>query len=190
MKKTYNFAIITITILLSTIVSESHAQNFNELDKVPHDISYYRVNRVTPPLVKVVYGRPQKNDVEVFGNIVPYNKLWRTGANEATEIKFYKDVLFGETMVAAGTYVLVTIPGENEWEIILNSKLDVIGAFQYNPAYDIAKIKVPTSNAESLESFSIAFKNQEDNLQMVLGWDNIRVKIPPYFEEESVLVER
>ena len=190
MKKLYNYALITITLLCTLFVFESQAQNFNELDKVPHDISYYRVNRVTPPLIKVLYGRPQKKDQVVFGNIVPFDKVWRTGANEATEIKFYKDVLFGDTMVAAGSYVLVTIPGENEWEIILNSKLDVIGAFQYNPAYNIAKIKVPTSNAESLESFSIAFKNQGDNLQMVLGWDKTRVKVPLYFEEESVLVER
>ena len=190
MKKLYNYTLIIITLLLTLFVSKSQAQNFDELDKIPHDISYYRESRVTPPLVKVVYGRPQKNDAEVFGNIVPYNKIWRTGANEATEIKFYKDVLFGETMVAAGTYVLVTIPGKNEWEIILNSKLDVIGAFQYNPTFDVAKIKVPTSNAESLESFSIAFKNQGDNLQMVLGWDKTRVKIPLHFEEESVLVER
>lgn len=190
MKKLYNYTLIIFTLLLTLFVSKSQAQNFDELDKIPHDISYYRESRVTPPLVKVVYGRPQKNDAEVFGNIVPYNKIWRTGANEATEIKFYKDVLFGETMVAAGTYVLVTIPGKNEWEIILNSKLDVIGAFQYNPTFDVAKIKIPTCNAESLESFSIAFKNQGDNLQMVLGWDNIRVKIPLHFEEESVLVER
>lgn len=190
MKKTYNFTLIIVTVLLSLFVSESQAQNFKELDKVPHDISYYRENRVTPPLVKVLYGRPQKNGQEVFGNIIPFNKLWRTGANEATEIKFYKDVLFGETMVVAGTYVLLTIPGEKEWEIILNSRLDVIGAFQYNPSFDIAKIKVPVSSAETLESFSIAFKNSGENIQMVLGWDKTRVKIPLFFEEEATYVER
>ena len=190
MKKIYNFTIITITFLLTLFVSESQAQSFNELDKIPHDISYFRMSRVTPPLIKVLYGRPQKNGKEVFGKIVPFNKIWRTGANEATEIKFYKDVLFGDTMVAAGTYVLLTIPGKDEWEVILNSKLDVIGAFQYNPAFDVAKIKVPSCNAETLESFSIAFKNKGDNLQMVLGWDNTRVKIPLHFEEESVFVER
>ncbi|MDX5584965.1 MAG: DUF2911 domain-containing protein [Aureibaculum sp.] len=190
MKKLYNFSIITITFLFTLFVSESQAQNFNALDKTPHDISYYRMSRVTPPLVKVLYGRPQKNGKEVFGKIVPFNKIWRTGANEATEIKFYKDVLFGDTLVAAGTYVLLTIPGKDEWEVILNSNLDVIGAFQYNPAFDVAKIKVPSCNAETLESFSIGFKNKGENLQMVLGWDNTRVKIPLHFEEESVFVER
>ena len=190
MKKLYNSTLITITFLFTLFVSESQAQNFSELDKVPHDIAYYRMSRVTPPLVKVIYGRPQKFGEEVFGNIVPFDKIWRTGANEATEIKFYKDVLFGDTLVAAGTYVLYTIPGKDKWEVILNSKLDVIGAFQYNPTFDVAKIKVSACNAEMLESFSIAFKNLGDNLQMVLGWDSTRVKIPLHFEEESVFVER
>lgn len=189
MKKTNNFTFIIVTLLI-LFVSENHAQNFNEQDKIPHDISYFRESRVTPPLIKVLYGRPQKNGEEVFGNIVPFDKLWRTGANEATEIKFYKDVLFGDTMVAAGTYVLLTIPGENEWEIILNSQLDVFGAFQYNPAFDIAKIKVPSGNAETLEYFSIGFKHAENDVQMVLGWDNTRVKIPLYFEEQSTIVGR
>jgi len=189
MKKTNNFTFIIATLLI-LFISENYAQNFNELDKIPHDISYFRESRVTPPLVKVIYGRPQKNGEKVFGNVVPFDKLWRTGANEATEIKFYKDVQFGDTMVAAGTYVLLTIPGENEWEIILNSKLDVFGAFQYNPAFDIAKIKVPTGNAETLEYFSIGFKHAENNVQMVLGWDNTRVKIPLSFEKQSTIVGR
>jgi len=189
MTKTNNFSFIILTFLI-LFISENHAQNFNELDKVAHDISYFRESRVTTPLIKVLYGRPQKNGEKVFGNIVPFDKLWRTGANEATEIKFYKDVLFGDTMVAAGTYVLLTIPGENEWEIILNSKLDVFGAFQYNPAFDIAKFKVPSGNAETLEYFSIAFKYAENNVQMVLGWDNTRVKIPLSFEEQSTIVGR
>ena len=190
MKKLYNSTFITITLLFALLVSESQAQNFSELDKVPHDIAYYRMSRVTPPLVKVIYGRPQKFGEEVFGNIVPFDKIWRTGANEATEIKFYKDVLFGDTLIAAGTYALYTIPGKDEWEVILNSKLDVIGAFQYNPTFDVAKIKVSVYNAEVLESFSIAFKNLGDDLQMVLGWDSTRVKIQLQFEEESVFVER
>ena len=131
-----------------------------------------------------------KNGEEIFGNVIPYGELWRTGANEATEVKFYKDVQFGNTTVAASTYVLLTVPGEDEWEIILSSKLDVLGAFQYNPIFDVAKITVPVSKAENLESFSIAFKKFEDNVQMVLAWDAVRVKIPLQFDKESVVVKR
>jgi len=189
MKKSY-FPTIIALLLMTLIVSENFAQNFTEIDDAPHDISYYRTNRVTSPLIKVLYGRPQKNGEEVFGNLVPYGKIWRTGANEATEIRFYKDVQFGDTAVSAGTYVLLTIPGKHKWEVILSSKLDVLGAFQYDPTFDVARITVDVSNAETLESFSIAFKSFEKNVQMVLGWDDTRVKIPLHFDEESAVVKR
>jgi hypothetical protein len=77
---------------------------------------------------------------------------------------------------------LLTIPRENEWEIILSSNLDVWGAFQYNPVFDVAKITVPSSKSETLEIFSIAFKEKKDNIQMVLGWDSTRVRIPITFK--------
>ncbi len=166
---------LLIAILLKTNMS---AQNFKDLDEAPHDIAYYRLNKVTPPLVKVIYGRPQKNGQKVFGNIVQYGKIWKTGANEATEIKFYKDILFGDVKVPAGTYVLLTIPRKKEWEVILSSNLDVGGAYQYNPIFDVAKITIPSSKAESIEVFSIAFKEKKDLVQMVLAWDSTRIRIP------------
>ncbi|MBT8385295.1 MAG: DUF2911 domain-containing protein [Bacteroidia bacterium] len=167
--------VITALILFN---QEGLAQSFDGLDNSPHDITYYRESRVTPPIVKVIYGRPQKKGEEVFGNKVAYGQLWRTGANEATEVKFYQDIMFGEVQVPAGTYVLYTIPGEKEWEIILSANLDVLGAFQYDPVFDVARITVPSNKAEELESFSIAFKEKKENIQMVLGWDTTRVKIP------------
>jgi len=189
MKKLYYPSIIVLLVSF-LFTTEGYSQSFKEIDVIPHDISYYRVNRITPPLVKVLYGRPKKNGEVVFGKLIPYNKIWRTGANEATEIKFYKDVLFGDTTVAAGTYVLLTIPGKDKWEIILSSKLDVLGAFQYDSTFDVARITANVSNAETLESFSIAFKTIDENVQMVLGWDNTRIKIPLLFEKESSVVKR
>ena len=168
-----------ITLVVFTLVSaQGSAQAYNNLDEAPHDISYYRKSMVTKPLKKVIYGRPQKNGEEVFGNKVAYNELWRTGANEATEVKFYKDIVFGGKKVAAGTYVLYSIPGEKEWEIILSSNLDVLGAFQYDPTFDVARVKVKANNAEELEAFSIFFREKSDSIQMVLGWDTTRVNIP------------
>lgn len=185
--KNSTLASITIFLFINVVlIAETTAQGFKELDKVPHDISYYRESRATQPLVKVIYGRPQKNGKQVFGNIVSYNKLWRTGANEATEIKFYNDVVFGDVNVTAGTYVIYTIPGEKEWEIILSSNLDVLGAFQYNPLFDVARIKVASSKAEELESFSIVFKQKKEQVQMILGWDTTRVKIPLLIDKEEL----
>lgn len=170
---------LLVAVFLKTNVS---AQGFKGLDEVPHDIAYYRENMVAKPLVKVIYGRPQKNGQEVFGDLVEYGKVWRTGANEATEVKFYKDILFGDVKVPAGTYVLLTIPGEKEWEIILSSNIDVLGAFQYNPIFNVANVTVPIKKAEPLEIFSIGFKEKKDFVQMVLAWDSTRVKIPITFD--------
>ncbi len=182
---------ISIPLLLFFfLTTETNAQGFVAVDDSPHDISYYRQSKITPPLVKVIYGRPQKDDSAVFGNIVPFDKLWRTGANEATEVKFYKDVQFGNTKIKAGTYVLVTIPGKNKWEVILNSQTDVWGSFQYNPTFNVAKITVPVKKAEELESFSISFCDDEEQLQMTLGWDDTRINIPLEFKKEQAIVKR
>jgi hypothetical protein len=164
-----------------------HAQGYTAKDEIPHDISYYRESRATPPLIKVLYGRPSKNNQEVFGNLIPYGEIWRTGHNEATEIKFYKDVKFGSVTVPAGTYVLLSIPGEKEWELILSSNLDVWGAFQYNPTFDVARVTVPVSKAEPLETFSISFKKVKNNIQMLLGWDATRIKVPLNFKNQKYL---
>lgn len=177
----------TIGISLFAVIINQHidAQTFSSLDEAPHDISYYRKSKVTPPLVKVIYGRPQKKDKKVFGEMVAYGKIWRTGANEATQVKFYRDIIFGGVKVPAGEYAMYTIPGEKEWEIVLSSNLDLFGAFQYDPVFDIARITVTSSKAEELNVFSIAFKEKKDIVQMVLGWDTTRVKIPIAFANQD-----
>jgi len=182
------FSTVFSPILFLFIATSSFAQGYVELDEAPHDIAYYRESKISPPIIKVLYGRPKKQDEVVFGKEIPYDKIWRTGANEATEVKFYKDVQFGEMKVPAGTYVLLTIPHKDEWEIILNSQLDVWGAFQYNPSYDVAKMTVPVSKGEPLETFSIDFNEKQDNVQMVLGWDQTRVKVPLQFEKQGTIV--
>ena len=101
MKRSLDFRLVIILIASILYTISSSSQGFNKLDNAPHDISYYRESRVTTPLVKVIYGRPSiKTEGEVFGTEVPFNKLWRTGANEATEIKIYKDVMFGDKLVS------------------------------------------------------------------------------------------
>ncbi|MDY7394802.1 DUF2911 domain-containing protein [Aureibaculum sp. 2210JD6-5] len=187
MVKFYISTVISLFLILF-FVSETRAQGFVPVDDIPHDISYLRESKIMPPLAKVLYGRPKKEDSEVFGNLVPYDKLWRTGANEATEVKFFKDVQFGDCEVKAGTYVLVTIPHKEEWQVILSSQTDVWGACQYDPFFNVAEITVPVKKGEELEAFTIAFKEKNDTSQMILGWDTVRVNVPLKFEKEPVLV--
>ncbi len=189
MKNANNFLKSLLFLALLFVFETSIvAQEFKDIDKVATDISYFRKSKVSTPIVKVIYGRPQKQGQKIFGELVSYGKIWRTGANEATEVKFYQDITFGAVKVPAGTYVLYTIPNENEWEVILSANLDVWGAFQYDPVFDIARITVSTSKAEELDVFSIAFKEKNKKLEMVLAWDTTRVKIPIslHTEEEYV----
>lgn len=186
--KLYTVLLVFTTVLL---VSKSiNAQSFNQLDKSPHDIVYHRTpGELSIPIIKVVYGRPEAKDTKVFGTQIPYGKIWRTGSNETTEVKFYQDVMFGNKFVKAGTYTLYTIPNENYWTIILNKNTDTYGANFYNPNDNIAKIKVPASKGEMVENFTIAFSSQNYGSQLVLAWGKTRIKVPLY-TETSLLTKR
>ena len=170
--------LIPVVLCMFLLGSSVEAQHFELPDEAPVDITYLREARNESPLVRVVYSRPEKESLQVFGEQVPYGEIWRTGANEATEIKFYNDVLFGDKKVKAGTYVMHTIPGEKEWTIILNSNTDTWGAFFYDPSKDVLRINVPSSQAEEIDIFSIGFKKSFKDNYMVLAWDKTRVNIP------------
>ena len=152
----------------------SNAQKFRDLDKSPLDIAYFKTSREAAPIAKVIYSRPQLKG-RSLSKLAPNGKMWRTGANEATEVKFFNDVTFGGEKIKVGTYSLFTVPGESEWTVILSSDLDVWGAYSYKEANDVAKFKVkPTEGNKSIEAFSIAFTASD----MVLAWDKLRVAIP------------
>ena len=125
--------------------------------------------------VTLPYSRPAMRGRNIFGGLVPFGEVWRTGANEATEIKFFQDMTFGGKTVKAGEYSLFTIPGEKEWTIILNTDINVWGAYSYKEANDVIRISAPVSSGESLEAFSIAFSNDGT---MHLGWGTVRVAVP------------
>ncbi|MGC4022177.1 MAG: DUF2911 domain-containing protein [Cyclobacteriaceae bacterium] len=166
------------------LVSEfATAQKLPALDPSPADIVYLRQNgRGTAPVVKVTYGRPQKKGRTMLGGTEPLGKVWRTGANETTEIKLYKDVTFGDKLIPAGTYSLYSIPDKDEWTIIFNSKLDTWGAYEYDESKDVARFKVASGKSESeVEAFTIAFDGGNGSANMYLAWENTLIKIPVKF---------
>ena len=180
MKKTLIFSCLLTIVMLST--DDVMAQDFKGLDDSPHDIVYFRTNKIAPPSIKVLYGRPMKKGRDLFEEVIPYGQIWRVGANEATEVVFYKNVLFGGTEVQAGTYVLYAIPNEKEWTLILSSKTDVWGTYEYDEKYEVARIQAKGSRAEFVEAFSIAFKEKGKQVNMVLGWDTARITAPIRFD--------
>ena len=176
-----NLKLITaITFAFTMLISfNMNAQKFKDLDKSPMDAAAYPVHyKEANKLIKITYSRPQLKDREVY-DLAKTGEVWRTGANEAAEITFYKDVKFGKKEIPAGTYTFYVIPDKTEWIAIINTDLNVWGSYFYNEEKDVARLKVPvTENKESLEAFSIAFDESDDGADMHIGWGTVRVAVP------------
>lgn len=132
--------------------------------------------------VKVTYGQPYKRGRQIFGELVPYGEVWRTGANEATELTTTEDIQFGDQTLKAGTYALFTIPGKDKWTIIVNRTLGQWGAYSYSADDDIYRFTVPVdSTSESFEAFTMSFDETEEgatSTNLNLMWDKTKVSIP------------
>lgn len=130
--------------------------------------------------VELSYSRPAVKERKIFGDLVPYGKVWRTGANQATTITFGEDVTFGDKKVPAGKYGLLTIPETGEWTIILSKQLDVTGPAAYKQDQDVARVKVkPNELPFAIESFMMVFDNiKPSSMNLVMLWDKLGVTIP------------
>lgn len=158
------------------------------LDKSPMDMSYFPVDypilktqnkATTLPVARVVYSRPQKDNRAIFGNLVEYNKVWRLGANEATEIEFFKDVMIAGKKVLKGRYTLYAIPTETKWTIIFNKDTDTWGAFVYDDKKDVLRTDVPVKTVSApVDAFSINFNKTEKGMELFIAWDTVSVALP------------
>ncbi|OON65665.1 hypothetical protein B0919_23600 [Hymenobacter sp. CRA2] len=130
--------------------------------------------------IEMVYARPSKRGRDVFGKLVPYGEVWRTGANSSTRIKFGEEVKFGGQVVPAGTYALFTIPDPKEWTIILNKDTSQWGAYDYRPELDQVRVTAkPRTSNTAMESFSMVLENlQPEAADLTIRWDKTRVSVP------------
>lgn len=135
--------------------------------------------------LKITYSQPHKRERSIFGNVVPYGQVWRTGANEATEITVTRDILINNIPLKAGTYSLFTIPEKDSWTIILNSDLGLWGAYNYNTKMDVLRFTVPSQLMQGIvyEPFTIMIDQKTDNAEIILAWDSVQVRIPVKFNE-------
>jgi hypothetical protein len=140
--------------------------------------------------IEIVYSRPGVKGRKIFGSLVPYGAVWRTGANNATKITFSTDVKINGAAVAAGTYALFTIPGEDEWTIIINKGAAQWGSFQYKEADDVVRVKAtPKKLAMHIENFLIDVNGISDEAAtMYLAWDDVAVPVKIEHELTSTLV--
>ena len=137
------------------------------------------IHKTEKTYIKVVYCQPSKRGREVFGGIVPYGKVWRTGANEATEITVSHKMKFGGKNLAPGTYSLFTIPDKDKWTVIVNKELGLWGHYDYKPDNDVLRIEVPSKRIKTTyESFTVRIDTSAQGTTLVLNWDDVEVSIP------------
>lgn len=172
----------------------SAQQKPTDLDKSPMDMSYWPANypilkmsgkAKDVPVARVIYGRPLKSGRDIFGGIIKYNELWRLGANEASEIEFFKNVKIDGKSIPKGRYTLYCIPTEKKWTLILNKDNFCWGNFSYDAKKDLLRTDVEISrNTDNTEAFTMFFEETKNGAQMVILWDDLKAGLPISFTEE------
>lgn len=135
-------------------------------------------------VLEVFYNRPYKKDRQIFGGLVPFDEVWRTGANEATTFFTSKDILVDGSPLPAGIYTLWTIPKEESWKVIFNSEMypwgiTADGLPSRLPEYDVLVVEAPVTKLENpVEQFTIFFEEKQGLVQLNLVWDQTLVRVP------------
>lgn len=187
MRKIY----LSLVTLFIVTVLQAQSNALPPVDKSPMDMSYYPVNypvqkiqdKITEPLAaRVIYSRPQKLGRVIFGDLVKYGEVWRMGANEATEIQFFRHVKISGKKIKPGRYTLYAQVNETTWTIILNNETDTWGSFKYNAKKDVARAEVPVQKMDNAaESLSMMFEKTALGMNLVVAWDMIKVALPITF---------
>jgi hypothetical protein len=166
------------------------------VDQSPLDISYYPENypaskaqkkTIEPLIARVIYSRPGMNGRKVFGALIEYGKVWRLGANEATEIEFFVPVKIAGKLVPKGRYTLYGIPSENSWTLILNTDNFSWGNFSYNAKKDLLRTEVPViKTLDSTDAFTLYFEENNLGAGLIIMWDQVKVMLPISLSKETV----
>jgi len=135
--------------------------------------------------LRITYCQPHKQGREVFGKLVPFGQVWRTGANEATEFILTRDIKINGLDLKAGTYSVFSIPEKDKWTIIINADLGLWGAYNYNAKSDVIRFDVPvtTLTDAAYEPFSMWIDQKNDKADWLMAWDKTKITIPVQFLE-------
>lgn len=137
---------------------------------------------ISPPLMRIIYSRPQKEKRKIFDGLIRYGSPWRLGANEATEIEFFSPATVQGKTVRPGRYIIYCIPEETKWTFVLNSNLYSWGLEQ-NTEKDLMKFEAPVEkNSAIIEYFTIATEKRSDKgANIIFLWDDVKTKLPVSF---------
>jgi hypothetical protein len=160
------------------------------VDISPMDMSYFPVdypklkmtnNHLPPPVMRVIYSRPHRQGREMFHDVLKYGEHWRMGANEATEIDFYRDVSIQGKQVKTGRYIIYCILGPATWTVILNTNLDSWG-LQQDTTKDVHRFEIPVTHGNPvLEYYTMKFEKTSYGADLLMAWDDVIAKLPINF---------
>ena len=185
MKKIFLFPLI---ILQSVFIS---AQNKVQIRITSASPAASFEQEVGSAKIKITYSRPLVRGRKIFGELVPFDKLWRTGASDCTVITTSEDISFGNNVLKAGSYSIFSIPSINEWTIIVNSDTTLHGETGYDEKKDIMRFKVPLEKSPNFyETFTIDLNdiNSKSEAFLKILWENTMVKIPVKSKEDDTIV--
>ncbi len=181
MPKALKITFFIVAGLVIVVIAGFYIMKANTKKHSPEDSVVFEQDSLN---IEVFYNRPYKKGRDVFGNLVKYGEVWRTGANEATTFKTNRDIMIEGSLLKAGKYTLWTIPNETSWVVIFNDKMYNWGVnFSDGKAsrikeFDALKVEVPVSkNLKTIEQFSIYFDEQFGDINMFLAWDDIVVPL-------------
>lgn len=139
---------------------------------------------------QINYNRPGAKDRKVYGGLVPFDHVWRTGANTATKLSFNTPVKLNGTEIPAGTYELFTIPGSTQWTVIIHKNMSQWGVYAYDPKNDVARIQVvPIALAEHVETLDISLNDiRDESATLNISWEKTRVPVAVTLDVKSTLV--
>lgn len=140
--------------------------------------------------IALQYNRPNINGRKIFGGIIPYNEVWRTGANTVPAITFEEEVRIAGHQVPAGTYGILSIPGQNSWTIIISKNAQQWGAFKYTTTEDLVRFEVkPETLGQAQETFYMGFENvTEQSLDLAFAWDKTKIKFPILVDQKAQII--
>ncbi|MBA4154918.1 DUF2911 domain-containing protein [Flavobacterium sp.] len=142
-------------------------------------------------IIKIAYSRPLVRGRKIFGELVPFDKLWRTGASDCTVINTSEDISFGKSILKVGSYSIFSIPSVNEWTIIVNTDTTLHGETGYDEKKDVMRFKVPTEKSPNFyETFTIELNdiNSKGEAFLKIFWENTMVKIPIKSKEDDTIL--
>ncbi len=173
--------IVLFIVALGLFLYSYFVENIFEKRLSPKDTVEFKLNDLK---LKVFYNRPYKKGRDIFGGLVPYGQVWRTGANEATTFTTNQDLKVMGFLVPRGEYTLWTVPNDSTWKVMLNTKEYKWGVDEnmkpsWDPNYDLLELDIPVENLDSVvEQFTISFDNSTDNLKLTMAWDKTKIAVP------------